>query len=191
MDPVSAILALSVIAAIATRNPSNMWNNQFPRKDAFLMSDFRRDYWVLVSDILEYQYEKNTSNVKAGSLIVPVEYIELNSAIGKALCKEALEWEPDWDRYWPEGIQALVEQGKLPSSALETGDVPNDIDPWKLGFKRYIENMRKSMGKDPKLPPILVDENYQLLDGRHRLLASCGYRDFVPVLKITDLNIEQ
>lgn len=107
------------------------------------------------------------------------------------------EWarsqEPDWDRYAWDGTKVLVEQGRLPKSAMDNYDRPDleragvTVDEWlRRGFEHYVDAIARSIADGKNVPP-LVEVEGEPIDGRHRTLAALKLG--LPVAPIIDLDL--
>lgn len=86
--------------------------------------------------------------------------------------------KPDWDRYAWDGTKVLVEQKRLPKSALHDYDNPDlehagiTVEEWqRLGFDHYVDSIAKSIASGKRVPPLVAVEG-KPIDGRHRALAA-------------------
>jgi hypothetical protein len=142
----------------------SMWTQQ--GATTIPLRRFSTDFRVLISDI-ESAYKLGHRDA------VDVEVRPYDDFITWAESQE-----PDWDRYAWDGTKVLVEQRRLPKSALDNYDNPDldragvSSDEWyRLGFEHYVEALAKSIAADKSVPP-LVAVNGKPIDGRHRALAA-------------------
>jgi hypothetical protein len=147
------------------------------------LRQFSHDFRVLVSDV-ESAYKLGHRSVVDVEVRPYGDFVEW-----------ARSQEPDWDRYAWDGTKVLVEQGRLPKSALDDYDNPDlkragvTTDEWyRLGFEHYVNAIAKSIAKGDNVPP-LVEIPEGPIDGRHRALAALklGLR-VAPVIELHALR---
>lgn len=143
------------------------------------LRQFSVDFRVLVSDV-ESAYKRAHHDTVEVEVRPYGDFVEW-----------AIDQEPDWDRYAWDGTTVLVEQGRLPKSALINYDNPDlkraraTSDEWyQLGFEHYVDAIAKSIASGANVPP-LVAVGGKPIDGRHRVLAALKLR--LPVAPIIDL----
>jgi hypothetical protein len=145
------------------------------------LREFSTDFRVLVEDI-ESAYKLGGHRKIAHVEVRPYgDFIEWARA-----------QEPDWDRYAWDGTKVLVEQGRLPKSAMDHYDNPNleragvTIEEWtQLGFEHYVDAIARSIAAGKNVPPLVAVEG-EPIDGRHRTLAAL--RLGLPVAPVINLG---
>lgn len=127
---------------------------------------FGTDFHVLVSDI-ESAYKLGHRDV------VDVQVRPYDDFVAWAQAQQ-----PDWDRYAWDGTKVLVDQQRLPKSAMRDYDRPDlrsagvTADEWyRLGFDHYVDALARSITAGKNVPP-LVAVCGKPIDGRHRALAA-------------------
>jgi hypothetical protein len=130
------------------------------------LREFSNDFRVLVSDV-EGAYKLGHRDVVDVEVRPYGDFVEW-----------AKSQEPDWDRYAWDGTKVLVEQGRLPKSAMDDYDRPNleragiTIDEWlRLGFEHYVDAIARSIADGKNVPPLVAIPDGPI-DGRHRTLAA-------------------
>lgn len=134
--------------------------------DEVPLRSFPADFRALIAD-LESAYKLGHRSAVAVTLRVYDDFLAW-----------AEQEKPDWDRYAWDGTKALVEQGRLPRSAMRDYDNPDlaqakaTRDEWRrLGFDRYVDQIALSLAAGNSVPP-LVAVRGRPVDGRHRALAA-------------------
>ena len=142
----------------------NLWTQS--RDTRVPLSAFSADFRVLVSDI-ESAYKLGHRDS------VDVQVRPYDDFVAWAQAQD-----PDWDRYAWDGTKVLVEQGRLPRSALSDYDRPDlrradaTADEWhRLGFEHSIDAIARSIAARKNVPP-LVAVCGKPIDGRHRAIAA-------------------
>lgn len=146
---------------------------------------FRHDYIVVLNDI-------------AGSCgVVLGEEVEVKIVHMKdfAWSDQALrpQWEPDWDRYCPEAVSAMVKAGVLPAGSERHYDSPDtwkkirsagkETEAYESGLALYVANMVGPM-KNGEMPPVVIADG-EIADGYHRINAAMmGGSDFIPYIEV-------
>lgn len=145
------------------------------------LREFSTDFRVLVEDI-ESAYKLGNHRKVAHVEVRPYgDFIEW-----------AQSQKPDWDRYAWDGTKVLVEQGRLPKSAMDNYDRPDleragvTVDEWlQLGFEHYVDAIARSIAAGKNVPPLVAVEG-EPIDGRHRTLAALKLG--LPVAPIINLG---
>jgi hypothetical protein len=147
------------------------------------LRQFSSDFRVLVSDV-EGAYKLGHRDVVDVEVRPYGDFVEW-----------AKRQEPDWDRYAWDGTKVLVEQERLPKSALDNYDNPDleragvTAEEWhQLGFEHYVDAIAQSIAKGDNVPPLVAAVS-EPIDGRHRALAALklGFR-VAPVIDLYDVS---